>query len=121
MLFLHESMQSAPQQAVHLQPASVWQLQELQDARGRVRDMQQAAQDSRRQERGLQDAAEAAGQRERAALQRCELLAEERDQLNSQLDLDQRHALRREQQVSLDLLCHTDHHSCLLLFIKSQS
>ena len=62
--------------------------------------MQQAVQDSRRQEWAQRDAAEAAGQRERAALQRCELLAEERDQLDSQLDLDQQQALRREQQVS---------------------
>ena len=61
--------------------------------------MQQAVQDSRRQETLQRDAAKAAGHRERAALQRCELLAEERDQLNSQMDLEQQQAVRREQQV----------------------
>ncbi|KAK9838208.1 hypothetical protein WJX84_009798, partial [Apatococcus fuscideae] len=73
--------------------------EELQHARGMERDMQQAVQDSRRQETLQRDAAEGAAQRERAALQRCELVAEERDQLNSQMDLDHQQALRREQQL----------------------
>lgn len=75
--------------------------------------MQQAVQESRRQEGAQRDAAEGAGQRERAALQRCELLAEERDQLNSQLDLDQQHALRCEQQVNPTLRHESTHWSHL--------
>ncbi|KAK9863385.1 hypothetical protein WJX84_001687 [Apatococcus fuscideae] len=71
---------------------------ELQEARGRVRDMQQAVQESRAQELRCRDAADAAAQRERAALQRCELMAEEHDQLNSQMDLNLQQASRHEHQ-----------------------
>ncbi len=74
-------------------------LQELRDARARVREMQEGVQESRRQAGLQQDASDAAGQRERAALQRCELLTEQRDQLSSQLDLDQQHASRQQDQV----------------------
>ena len=62
--------------------------------------MQQAVQESRAQELRCRDAADAAAQRERAALQRCELMAEEHDQLNSQMDLNLQQASRHEHQVN---------------------